>query len=261
MSEHSHPSTPVDNSYLDWISNDELKRIITLRFSKIVNNLRSSVATQHGPEPTLALTRMMMFDESYDAELKFEALVAKTKSIQNAVGLFHQDVLSSAHGWKPMGASGGGYDLESIDQVQLADNKKVIAEVKMRYNTIKASAEPAVFDKLAEAVKHKGGKRECRAYLFQIVPKTLISYDRPWDVSGRTRLDHVRVIDGVSAYHLVTGKPSALFDLLHIFPTLFNEVFAHSLPHTISLPGKDIIDSLACGSLPKNSVYINHTEH
>lgn len=70
-----------------------------------------------------------------------EKSVALTKTFQNAIGDFHQEVLGSAKGWRSTGTSGGVLDIMSDNPIKQAGNKKILAEVKMRYNTIKASDE------------------------------------------------------------------------------------------------------------------------
>ena len=84
----------------------------------------------------------------------------------------------------------------------------------MRYNTIKSSDEPDLWDSLKEAAKTTGAT----AYIFQLVPKTLEPYHRQWKVSGRYPTSKVMQVDGVTAYHMVTGEPDALRQLLRTLP-------------------------------------------
>ena len=94
-------------------------------------------------------------------EESLKALEAQSavKSLQNAVGNFHQKVLGNVSGWQDMGTSGGIYDISSKDKVAAAGNRKVLAEIKMRYNTIKASDEWQLHQKLADAVAQNGGSK------------------------------------------------------------------------------------------------------
>ena len=58
--------------------------------------------------------------------------VNTVKSIQNAVGNFHQKVLGNVEGWLDSGATGGVFDIQSKGPVAAAGNRIVFMEVKMR---------------------------------------------------------------------------------------------------------------------------------
>lgn len=210
---------------LQWIDKAVLVKIAETRFSSGIRKFLKSGAQRS--DPTSFIARSLLYGMDQEELRIVDQNTAVLKTLQNNIGLFHQDVLGSVPGWRQQGASGGIYDIESLGEVELAGNRKVIAEIKMRFNTIKASDEHLVWDKLKDAVASRGGKDECVAYLVQLIPKDEHPYDRPWKVSNRPEREEVRAIDGVTAYHMVTGDPNALHDLFYVLPEILAEAFTN----------------------------------
>lgn len=243
-------------SDLHWISRDQLIEITKGCFSKALESINAKDRNLRS-DPTLLLALSTFLNLSTQEVDRIQNDVKTVKSLQNAIGTFHQTVLGSVAGWTDTGKSGGVIDLLSEGEVALAKNRHVVAEVKMRYNTIKASDECKMWDKLKEAAASRGGAEKCVAYIIQMIPKTNEPYDRPWRVSGRPEVNYVRAIDGRSAYHLVTGDPNALDDLLHLLPSVFREVLTsttdiYSSDLATSLP-LTYIDAAIKNSLPNTS--------
>lgn len=202
---------------LNWIDESVLIEIVKKRFARPKKKPLNT-------DPTLNITRRVLMNMSEEEISQIEDMVSWTKTIQNRIGLFHQDVLGSAPGWENSGSTGGVIDLQSSATVPLVGDRIVVAELKMRYNTIKASDEHVVWDQLKDAVNVIGQKHTV-GYLFQLVPKNRASYDREWKVSGRPTVKYVRCADGVTAYHIVTKDPNALYDLLQHLPYIFIKAF------------------------------------
>lgn len=242
---------------LSWIERDVVMGIIEKRFTKLIKSVANPSKQPIG-EPTLTIMRATAFNMTPEDTRRLNGMVNATKTLQNAVGLFHQDVLGSVPGWHNTGVSGGGFDIRSNEPVDLVGRKTILAEVKMRYNTIKASDEKKVFDDLYNAAKmNPGGFNDNVAYLFQIIPKKPVAFDNEWSCSGRQPSPHVRVVDGVTAYHLVTGVEDALRQLLQALPSMANEVIARVTgEETPQLVWPEhYIDDLILESLPPRSFY------
>jgi len=205
--------------HLSWIEIDVVVALALKRFRKSAEKVREDALDTSRVEPTLAIVRSGLTGKSLQESESLDLAVALTKTIQNAAGMYHQDVLGAVPGWTSTGASGGVIDLKGISPVT---GRSIVAESKMRYNTIKASDEAKMWDKLKDAAAVAGGGT--LGYLFQIVPKYTGAYDRPWVVSGRNPIETVRCADGVTAYHLVTGHPNALFELMDVMPYVTTQV-------------------------------------
>lgn len=165
------------------------------------------------------------------------------KTMQNAVGEFHQAILGNVEGWKDLRV-GGVVDLKS-------DDHKIIAEVKNKYNTTKGNHKKVIYDDLKTLIG--GAYKGYAGYYVEIIPKTKRPYNKPFtpsdnDTKTRRPIDErIRVIDGRSFYALVTGKtdalaqlylvlPEVIADLLHIdaalitYNSTFRELFEKAYP-------------------------------
>lgn len=241
---------------LSWITFDALCEIAKQSFKGALKKIENPPATIS--EPTLLLMHSAASGFTMEESLKALEAQSAVKSLQNAVGNFHQKVLGNVSGWQDMGTSGGIYDISSKDKVAAAGNRKVLAEIKMRYNTIKASDEWQLHQKLADAVAQNGGSKKAVAYLVQMVPLGAKSYDRPWNPSKVKTVDHVRVIDGRTGYHMVTGDPNALSDLFGILPDVFDAVVTEKIsnPYHFNWPEDRItLDRVFNASYPSESAH------
>lgn len=209
---------------LDWIDEDKLYEVAKHVFSSSIEKAQSSTLSAP-PDPFAIATQAVLFDQPAESMMAFEKLRGVNKTISNAVGTFHQSVLGLADGWENLGANGGVVDLI----VRCAPTAKPVhVEVKNRYNTIKASDEKDVWDKLDMLARTNGSV----SYLVQIVPKTPERYDRPWNVSGREVREHVRCCDGATAYACAFKRENALEELYAVFPDILADVLGRPYDKT-----------------------------
>lgn len=132
------------------------------------------------------------------------------KSLQNAVGEFHQAVLGTFEGWESTGNSGGSIDL-------VCHERKIIAEVKNKHNTMNSSSAEAVHQKFVSLLRYN--YVGYTAYIVKILPKNSDGFDKPWthNLKISPLRDDIRECDGRTFYELVSGDPEALrkvFELL-----------------------------------------------
>lgn len=207
-----------DRESLDWVDIDCVIEAAVKRFRGSAQKMINEQVGDTRVEPTLALFRATLTGTPLEDSAPIDQALSLTKTLQNAVGLFHQDVLGLVPGWESTGTSGGVVDIKGISPVT---GQHILAEVKMRHNTIKAVNEKDMWDKLKDAVSIHGGN--AAAYLFQIIPERQKAYDQPWAPSGRTPNQRVRHADGMTAYHLVTGHEFALLELLEAMPCIARE--------------------------------------
>ena len=140
------------------------------------------------------------------------------KSFQNAVGDFHQHILGAVPGWQDAG-EGGSYDV-------ISEEKKIIAEIKNKHNTMNSGLQVQVYDKLAGWLDY--GKGGYTAYVVDIVPKSPKPYSIPYIPSERkikrqTRENLLR-IDGRSFYALATGHSDAIDQLYFALPKVLENI-------------------------------------
>lgn len=136
------------------------------------------------------------------------------KTLQNAVGDFHQSILGHVEGWTNLN-TGSVVDLRS-------DSNQVIAEIKNKYNTTKGNHKKNIYDDLQSLITHDFDGYT--GYYVEIIPKSRNPYNRSFTPSdNETRIrrpenQNIRVIDGRSFYGLVTGQADALDKLYDALP-------------------------------------------
>jgi hypothetical protein len=214
--------------YLKFISDKDL----IIAVDKVINvieraehnadrNLHKNVI-----DPFSALFDGVTHSISYKQWLSQEKVRQIQKTMQNAIGDFHQEILGSIPGWINLGI-GGGLDV-------MNKQKKIIAEIKNKHNTTKGNHAIELYD----AIESKLGSAEYAnfiGYYVVIIPKGRKQYDKPFtppDNKTKKRRpvnEKIRVIDGVSFYALATGREYALQELFESIPGVLAEKYKHKL--------------------------------
>lgn len=142
------------------------------------------------------------------------------KTLQNSVGEFHQQILGSVPGWE---------NLQTGSVVDIRNKKrKIIAEVKNKFNTTKGNHKKEIYDDLlAETTtRHKGYV----SYYVETIPNKRAKYDKPFmppdnvKKSRRPENNKIRIIDGYSFYEMVTGEKNALRSLYNVLPVVIGQI-------------------------------------
>jgi len=142
------------------------------------------------------------------------------KSFQNAVGDFHQNILSSMPKCRNGGKAG------NLDVV--CDEKKIIAEVKNKYNTMNSGAQVKVYDDLAGWLDFQYGKLGYTAYVVDVVPRNPKPYTKHYAPSDKgtkrqTRQNLLR-IDGRSFYAMLSDYDNAIDMLYEVLPSVLSSI-------------------------------------
>lgn len=140
------------------------------------------------------------------------------KSFQNAIGDFHQNIIGSVKGWENSGA-GGSFDV-------ISKEKKIIAEIKNKHNTMNSTSQLGTYDKLASWLDY--GKKGYIAYVVEIVPKSPKPYSVSFTptergVKRQTRNNLLRT-DGRSFYALSSGYENAIDLLYNALPKALGDI-------------------------------------
>jgi len=210
---------------LSWITDEQLK----LALEKLINAVKKGKMkaekdfSRNVIDPFAATFTMSLLELSYVQWKHTELHRQAEKSLTNAVGGFHQNVLGCIKGWE---------DLQTSNQVDLVNYEhKIIAEIKNKYNTLNAGGTVALYKRLSELVNNKSSCfKGYTAYYVTIIPGTPDGVDTIFAPSDNATGEHctldekIRVIDGVRFYALASGSPSAFSDLykalhqvLHLF--------------------------------------------
>ena len=189
-------------SKLSWISDEDLNQALMKFRNAATSALDDAKRRQQKNviDPFLSLLIAATFGiDSKEDLTRFQESESAVRGMSNALGHFHQDVLSGVEGWVEHDA---GYDLE-------CESKKTIAEIKNKHNTMNASNRDKVVGDLDTAVRVKG--RGWEGFLVIVIPKT----SKRYSIRLNTQRP-VYEIDGASFYHKVTGQSTALHDLFDV---------------------------------------------
>ena len=172
-------------------------------------------------DPFSAVLDAKIMHSSIDEWIKnVELARQKQKSLQNEIGNIHQEILGSLDGWSDLGI-GGVIDLENKE-------KKIIAEIKNKWNTTKGNHMTEIYDDINHLLKNK--YLSYVGYYVEILPKNGKKYNKNFTPSDNKKKERrpdnvkIRVIDGESFYELVTGNKNALRILFNEFPILIDEI-------------------------------------
>lgn len=214
------------NCFLSFISDENLVKHV----KKVLD--RAHVAFEHSEDklnsnvidPFSAVFDALSQNISLEKWMKQEKSRQIQKTLQNALGDFHQDIIGSIPGWESLPRG------RVIDVV--SKENRIIAEIKNKHNTTKGSDRKTIYDNLSSKIKsdYKG----FTGYFVEIIPKTLEPYDEEFAPSDNVRRKRrrtnprIRMIDGKSFYALASGKTSALRELYYALPKVSAQILGIS---------------------------------
>ncbi len=207
---------------LPFIKNKDLYKHVGRVLSVAKNAVRDSEKNLYKNviDPFSALFDAMTTEMKLSDWIKKEGTRQVQKTVQNALGDFHQEILGSLPGWKSLGRG---------NVVDLVNEKaKIIAEVKNKFNTTKGNHKIAIYDDLLSLVngKYKG----YIGYYVEVIPSGQKEYNKPFTPSDnktkqrRSANEKIKVIDGKSFYNLASGRDDALKDLYHALPEVIGNI-------------------------------------
>lgn len=211
-------------TYLTWLADDDLKTCVRGVLARGLAGIKQSEESfyRNGIDPFSAVFDAACQNITLEQWLSFERKRQAQKTLQNALGNFHQQLLSRVNGW----------EIPALNFVDLISEKtKVVAEVKNKHNTVKKSDLKAVYDELQAAVLHKTSKYHgYTAYYVTVIPASTKRFTKeftPPDNETKTVRQankQILEIDGYSFYALVTGEPEALKQLYEALPRVIKDV-------------------------------------
>jgi hypothetical protein len=216
--------------YLSFLSDENLENEVSLILSTASLALKKA-NTKFGKnviDPFSVTFEMAGFDIKEVSTWEVSEKTRQSqKTLSNAFGMFHQNILGHIQGWENLGI-GQSADLRCT-------NRKIVAEVKNKYNTVTGAKLSDVYDHLHNLVMpivsmYKG----YTAYYVETIPRPKKSkpqkYNIPFTPSDKETKTAkpenalIRKIDGQSFYELVTGVPDALEQLHNVLPTVISNL-------------------------------------
>jgi hypothetical protein len=211
-------------AYVSFIKDEDFKKIIgeILVIAAQSKKKADTKFNRNVIDPFSVLIEIGGFDIDFDTWVISEKTRQAQKSLSNHVGLLHQKLLGCIEGWTDLGVG------QLIDVVN--PQKKIIAEIKNKHNTIKGADRIGLYKELDNLVMMKGHQyKDFTAYYVEIVPKKADRYNicfTPSDKSKGNKCspnEKVRQIDGASFYALVTGIDDALEQIFRVLPQVIKD--------------------------------------
>lgn len=205
----------MTNKYLKFISDEHLIKCISNLFNAYTHakNQITKKDFYSNKIDTIKLTFDSKFN-NLDEETLIKSEIARQidKSINNAIGTFHEEILGGILGYEIGNKS--GYDIKAKDN-------SLFAEIKNKHNTMNSGGAESVFQKL---VKFANDYPNSKCYLVEILSKS--SFNNNWSskINGKD-YSHERVfkISGDQFYYLLSGEKEALFQLYEVLPKAIDE--------------------------------------
>lgn len=194
----------------------------------IIDNNKSNIEALQNPDivfktgtdPFGFLLRALIEPIDFNQWVMLERLRRIDKSLTNAIGGFHERIINSVEGWeKPV----TGFDTR-------CDSRKIIAEIKNKYNTMNSSSSKALYDHMRSFYRDYP---DWTIYLVQIIPKSG-QVNKPWVIPNAKEIENIRVIDGYQFYELVTGENDALIKIIERIYARLDQDQAANLPFSLT---------------------------
>lgn len=216
--------------YLSWISDENLLSSLK-EFAAALSRGDEKNAKDSGRnviDPFATAFSLSFFRMSHEHWIHMEEFRKKDKTLTNALGTFHQQVLGSVDGWENLGQNA------FVDLVN--DKRKIIAELKNKYNTVKGSDKINIYNTLHSCIYDKVSRfRGYKAYFVTLIPQKPEGILRPFapsdNQSGTKPATDQSIIeiDGKRFYSLVTGNETALEDLFKVILDILTSRHFHLL--------------------------------
>ncbi len=205
----------MDNKYVNFVSDEHLLNCVSQlyrTYQKAKGTINRTALYKNKVDVFKMLFDSRFNDLSYDVLVTNEIARQVDKSINNAIGTFHENILGGIKGYQAGSLS--GYDIKAIDNTLFAD-------IKNKHNTMNSSSAEALFQKLA---KYADQYKHSKCYWVQILAKS--SFNELWtgEINGK-EYSHSRVykISGDQFYSMLTNDINALFNLYKALPQAIND--------------------------------------
>lgn len=205
---------------IDFLEYDKLYQLC----QNIINTLQISVNNKEKNlysniiDPFSAIFDASFYKMSLTEWLKAEKIRQIQKTFQNEIGVFHQKLLGSIKGCEELKT---GKIVDFINK-----KKKIIAEIKNKFNTTKGNHKTAIYDDLSILLEEK--YHGYTAYYVAILTKT--RFNKPFIPSDnktstkRLKNKNIIEIDGKSFYEIITGDKDAIYKIYKTIPYILSDI-------------------------------------
>lgn len=204
------------NKYLDFIDDDKLLGAIGNLYDKYVKSFDTKTLREFNKN--IIDPFKFQFDTIFlnrgDISITLSSEISRQsdKSISNAIGVFHQQLLGSIHGFS---------ETPTLPCDVKKNDETIFAEIKNKHNTMNVRSAAGVYEEL-EGLAKSYPKATC--YLVEIIAKK--SMDEVWlQTINEKKISHPRIrkISADKFYELATGEKDAFKELCEVLPIAIND--------------------------------------
>lgn len=194
--------------YFDDIN--AIKKIIDNIYSKYMNKKVKHDIFKNVIDPFSSLIESSFQAYDYDEWIAHEKTRQLQKTLQNMIGTMHEEILGNITGVRKL-------KVGKVTDI-VVDNKKIIAEIKNKFNTTKGNHKVNIYDDLSKQLT-KPEFKDYTAYYVEIIPKKAEIYNKPFtppdntSKTNRPTNQNIRQIDGKSFYALLTNDENAIYKI------------------------------------------------
>ncbi|MBJ6367619.1 Eco47II family restriction endonuclease [Snuella sedimenti] len=208
-------SNQSENKYVSFVSDVHLLQCIENLYNAYMR--AKSNFTKKKFYANKVDTIKLIFDSSFnnlseEELIKLEISRQIDKSVNNAIGTFHEQILGGINGYE--NGIMDGFDIKANDNTLFAD-------IKNKHNTMNSSSAESLFQKLA---RYANDYKEAQCYWVQILATK--SFNEKWfSIINGKEYSHSRVykISGDQFYALLTGNKKAFYELYNALPLAIND--------------------------------------
>ncbi|TVZ26447.1 Eco47II restriction endonuclease [Gillisia sp. Hel_I_86] len=194
------------NKYVDFVEDEHLLKCVSNLFNSYLEAKKEFTKKKFYSNKVDVFK--LIFDSKFndlteDDLIKLEMSRQIDKSVNNAIGTFHEEILGGIKGYE------SGYDIKANDE-------SIFAEIKNKHNTMNSSSAESAFQKLA---RFADDHRKANCYLVQILAKK--SFSKKWEaiINGKEYShSRVHIVSGDKFYALLSGDPDSFFKLYEALP-------------------------------------------
>jgi len=200
----------------DLISNETLETEL-LKLINLVDSNKNNMSEKFERnviDPFAFILESAIFQKQTHEDWKSSELSRQIqKTFTNALGEFHQNILCSLDGCSRPD--------EGVDFI--CEEKKIVAEIKNKHNTINASSKAGVFDEIKIELS-KSVRKDYKGYLVTIIPRNNKNYETQLMTTAkqgstwyRKPDENIMTINGEKFFEKITGKK-------HMVKSLYNRI-------------------------------------
>lgn len=220
-------NTKIPEYNLSFISDSDLYKHVLNTISKYRFNISLKEFNKNIIDPVKLTFDSAIYGQTIEETIEAEVIRQIDKSNTNHIGYFHQNIFKYiGEGWE---VPTQGFDV-------ICPSRHIFVEMKNKHNTMNSASSQKTYAKMQNTIL-RNDKAVCM--LVEIIAKN--SQDITWAI----RLDgeamshkNIRRVSIDKFYEIVTGKPTAFYQLCKILPQVI----------------KDVISELKMGQL-ENSVF------